>query len=152
MAKTNFTKVDEILKEELRRYAVDDLLAYSDWLQRSGNESQRQAAVEQLFLDQKKRRLLGAKMRWKIDRLFLEDRQLYTHLGTHHDEVTSLLEKLDELTEEQLERLKAIDQAIGLYEAQHQKPSKDDDENKIKKAREQSKRERFNVRSHWLPL
>lgn len=158
MAKTNYSKVEQALDEGLKRLSVDKLLEYSDVSSKLGQTPSiaKQGRLENeeaaLRLKQDKH-LLVASMQFDINRLFKKNKHLYTKLGTHHEEITSLFNDIDTLTEDRLKRLLEIKKSLDDYKAKLKEKKPDSSNDAIvEHERKKHINKRFNVKDKWLPL
>lgn len=141
MAKTNFTKVEEALRDALDKMFKESLLEEADLAQ--GKNPTKQHLVDQLV----------AKIRQEIKTLHKQDKEIFFKLGIDEKIIHNLLASSKPLTQKDWETLQAILKKIELYRTELEKTfPKPTDEELIEQESKKHINKRFNVNDKWLPL
>jgi carbamoylphosphate synthase small subunit len=140
MPKTNFTKVEEVLEQGLRKMSIDQL--FEDSAKQKGTQA-----------DKNQKKLIEAVQR---DVKFLDAKKhkvLYDGLGMKRQEIRTLLDNGARLTPAEWEKVKQIKEHIDKYrrEVLAQLPVSTDDR-LVEQERVKHIHKRFNVNDGWLPL
>lgn len=151
MAKTNYTKVEEILETGLKKMSIEQLFEEAE---KSGKKTEdEQPTGEQPSLDKTYAKIISALKR-DLKRLQYKSHQaFYSTLGMKKSELRKKIEKPEQLTPAEWEALIEIKKKIDLYKAQlsAQLP-----EFELSRAVEDERvkhiNKRFNVNEKWLPL
>lgn len=154
MAKTNYTKVDSILENNLRRMTVEHTLNTTDPLPKSpenpANAAENTTASP---VDLAQNRLITALQR-DLKKLHLsEHKKMYESLSMKKNELRKKIEHPEKLTPEEWEQLKQIKEKIDKYrkELKEKLPATSDDAI-VEAERNKHINKRFNVNEKWLPL
>jgi len=142
MAKTNFTKVENILDEGMRSINTTRLLELADIA--TGLGKTKQEDIEPLTIT-----LVKIHLKW----YFKLDRALYKKLGLDKDEAVELVQPKSQRSPQEVTKIKNVKGKVDKYLKEFEKDLPEDyDEQLIEFEREESINQRFNVRDHWLPL
>src|SRR5690242_11489081 len=112
MGKTNFTKVEEVLDQGLRKYSVDHLLEMAD--EASGAQPGEKSKTSSLTKEQ--RQLLKVLNRVLIS-FKKKEHPLYAELGMTRKELKKRVENASSLTSEEWEALAQLSAKIASYKA-----------------------------------
>ena len=141
MAKTNFTKVEEALREGLDKMLKEKLLEEADLAQ--GKKPSKQHAVDQLI----------AKIRQEIKILHKHDKEIFLKIGVDEKIIHNLLTSNKPITKKDWQVLQAILKKIELYRTELEKSfPKPSDEELIEQETKKHLNKRFNINDKWLPL
>ncbi len=155
MAKTNYTKVEEVLEKELRRQSIEKL--FDDKAQSHKQPAEGSPPAEKggksSSLDKAQMSLISA---LKRDIKFLRAKQhatMYTKLGIKRNELKQKIENPADLTAEEWVLIQKIKTKIDLYKAElaAQMPEFEFSQ-QIEHERQKHINKRFNVNEKWLPL
>lgn len=153
MAKTNYTKVEEILETGLKKMSIDHLFKESE--RQKVNEGKEKETPENEAASPAKTypKIISALKRDLRRLQYKNHQQFYSTLGMKKSELRKKIEKPESLTPAEWEALIQIKKKIDLYKAQltAQLP-----EIELTQAIEQERvkhiNKRFNVNEKWLPL
>ena len=157
MAKTNFTKVEVVLEQGLRKMNIDQIFEMADVSANIGSPKEKPSdpndKKEASHLDKAQRKLLEVLER---ELRYLDVKQhkaLYNQLGLKKQEIRELILKPSELKPEDWEKIKQIKEGIDKYrhEVLAQLPSSTNDK-LVEEERRKHINKRFNVNDKWLPL
>ena len=141
MAKTNFTKVEEALRDGIDKMIKEKLLEEADAAQ--GKSPQKQHATDQLL----------AKIRHEFKYLYKQDKDVFKKLGIDDKILKELLASAKQLTQNDLKVLQEVLKRFDLYKTEMEKQNPQaTDEMLIEEGKKQHINKRFNVRDDWLPL
>jgi hypothetical protein len=141
MAKTNFTKVEEALRDGLDKMLKESLLEEADAAQ--GKPSQKQHTTDQLL----------AKIRHEFKYLYKIDKEVFQKIGINDKILKELLLTTTSLTQKDIDVLKEVLRRIESYRTEMQKKNPQaSDEQLIEDQKKKHINKRFNVRDDWLPL
>lgn len=139
MSKTNFTKVEEALAEEMRKMAIQKIVGSSSKapLEDEGNASQK--IIKQLIRD--------------INPLIKKDKQIFSKLGFQKEQIKSILEE-DPLNikAEDWKILMQFKEKLDSYKAEKKKKAEGIEETLVEDERRKHINKRFNINDEWLPL
>lgn len=155
MAKTNFTKVEELLQDAITKKQVENWGKQADIAQKVERPEMRKLvekasqASEKIEVD--KKALIHALTRAKKD---YKDPQFYELIGISADELSALLANPKELKQEDWNRLQTIRTLVAEYKKKdiEKHVDKSGDEAIVNDERRKHINKRFNVRDKWLPL
>lgn len=152
MAKTNYTKVEEVLNEGLRKIKVNQLLEEADAAAAVGG-SQEMQEREGAPTDETGRTHLIATLKHDLKQLHKQKHDPYEKLGLKKSELNKFLDNQEALTPQDWEMIKQLRKRIDEFKEELAKnlPSTTDDD-LIKQARRKHINKRFNVNEKWLPL
>lgn len=140
MAKTNFTKVEDMLNQGLHKITVSHLLDEAD------------AAKGSAPKDNANRALISALQR-DLKLLHKKDHETYTKLGIKKKFLKKIIETPESLTPEELETLKQIQGKIKVFKEElKNKVPPVNDESIVEAERTKHINKRYNVNDKWLPL
>ena len=141
MAKTNFTKVEEALRDGIDKMIKEKLLEEADAAQ--GKAPTKQHSKDQLL----------AKIRQEFKYLYKQDKDVFKKLGIDEKILKELLLTAKSLTQSDLNILQEVLNRFDLYKKEMAKknPSATDDQI-IEEEKKKHINKRFNVRDDWLPL
>lgn len=156
MPRNNYEKVDSAMEAGLLRIKAEKLVKESEKKSNVNSapenlRSAREKLAEVADQRKKERRLLATGMRVDIDLYFVKDRQLYTKLGTYHEEFMDLVAKSDSMDEEKWKRLMEIKEKLDAYKKEKNKKAPND-EKLIELERKKHINKRHNIKDNWLPL
>lgn len=138
MAKTNFTKAEEALRETLEKMTRDKLLELA-----SSHE-------EGTISDEMKSRIyLVFALHLELKRLARIDTKIYKKLEISKKKLEKLMTDPTALSEEDWDKVIQIKSQVDAYLKEHPLPS---DEKLIEEQRHRHLTKRFNVNEKWLPL
>jgi hypothetical protein len=150
MAKTNFTKVEEILNEGLRKISAEQLLELADAAPPL-QPAERDKAARSVGLRAQHRALLT--LTRDLKRLQKLGKEPYKALGVSKEYLKNLLGLERELTTEELEKVSVIKKDLQKFKEELKaKPPKVSDDAIVEEQIKEHKNKRFNIRKEWLPL
>lgn len=161
MPKTNFTKVEEVLEQGLRKYSIDYLLEEADAVTASqpktrnptiayAPESSKPAAAPQLTKSQMQ--LIQALKR-DLPRLQKKDPEMFAKLGIVKKDLKKMIANPTTLKPEDWEALKQIKTKFDLFKVELAKElPQQSNEDLVEAERRDHLKRRFNVNKKWLPL
>lgn len=155
MAKTNFTKVEELLQDSIVKKQVQNWGKMADIAQKVERPEMRKLVEKATFAAEKvetdRKALIHALTRAIKD---FKDPKFYEAIGIPADDLDVLLKKSKELKAEEWNRLQEIRGKVAAYKKneieQHVDESGDDAI--VNAERRKHINKRFNVRDKWLPL
>lgn len=155
MAKTNFTKVEELLQDSIVKKQVENWGKMADIAQQVVRPEMRKLvekaslAAEKVEID--KKALVHALTRAKKD---YKDPKFYEAIGISPEELDALLKNPKELKSEDWNRLQDIRSKVAAYKKSdiEQHIEKSGDDAIVNEERRKHINKRFNVRDKWLPL
>lgn len=144
MAKTNFRKVEEALREGLEKIKVKKLLDEAD--QAGGKVSEKELEPEGQY---------KVLLVLKEELLFLAKRDpgVYKKVKTSKKTLKTLLSHGMKLTPEEWKKVQKIKGRVDVYRKElAEKRAEESDENLIEQERHKHIYKRFDVSEKWLPL
>lgn len=151
MVKTNYTKVDGILENQLRRMTVEhDLKENIESVKENANEPPDPNASA---IDKVQQRLIAALKR-DLQKLHLANhREMYASLDMKKSDLKKKIESPEKLTPEEWETIKQIKAKIDKYRSElKEKLPQQSDDAIVEAQRNKHVNKRFNVNEKWLPL
>lgn len=145
MAKTNFTKVEEVLEEGLRQMTVQHLHTLADSL--SNIDSQKIDKSDAASLKK-----LITILKFELNWMETHDISLEKRIGIKKSDIKKLIEKAPPYSEEDLEKLKEIKEKIQNLKSELEKKSPVTNAQLVEKERKKHINKRFNTNDKWLPL
>ena len=135
MAKTNFTKVESILEEGLRKITVDHFLDLADIAAGIGKKATKKEEAKRIakFLER------------SLAFLYRKDHEIYKKLKLKRKKVQQLIEN----PEKEFDTLKKIKDRVNRYKKALPKSSNAD---LVEQERVKHIDKRYNVKDGWLPL
>jgi hypothetical protein len=158
MGKTNFTKVEEVLAQGLRKYSVDHLLEMAD---EAGETRPRNPTITYSGESEKpqtpkltkEQSLLIGSLQRDAKRYQKKDPEFYTKLGIAKKELKKWIENPGSLTPAEWETIKQIRGKIDEYKLDLSlRPLQQTDESIVESERREHVNRRYNVNKKWLPL
>lgn len=158
MPKTNFTKVEEVLEQGLRKYSVEQLLEIAD--QTSAPKKRNPTIAYTAESDKpeiaplsKEQSHLIHSLERDVKRLRKKDQEIYTKLGIGRKNLKKMIENPSALTPADWETIKQIRTKIDQYKAEMAKQlPQTSDEDLVESERKDHINRRYNVNKKWLPL
>lgn len=151
MAKTNYTKVEEMLDQGLRKITVEHLFEMADVAAATGNPP---AGTEKKGQqpDKAQSHLITSLQR-ELKMLKKQEQDIYVKLGIKKKVLKRMIENPQDLTPEDWQSLKQIQEKIIAFREELKKklPSVNNDE-LVETERFRHLTKRFNVNEKWLPL
>lgn len=154
MGKTNFTKVEDLLKNNLTKIEMTRLGKLADIAQKVGKPEMRKL-IEQASIAGAKAELDRTLLLRAILRAVKEFKtpEFYQAIGISLEELEILLKTPKELSPEDWQRLKIIREKIIAFRKSYQDAHPETSESAlIEKQRHRHINKRFNVNEKWLPL
>lgn len=153
MAKTNFTKVEDILNKGLEDLTVNELLLLADQAAGGGDSEQAKLARERVAkaIEMKERAHWIASIKRDLAILQKRDKEFLKSLKIRKKELLELLSHPDKIDEKGWEYLQALHRSLNQYKTEHPK-AVDSDEDVVEAERLKHINKRFNVNDKWLPL
>ena len=139
MGRTDYTKVEDILSEGLRKMTVESLLSMADAA--SGKQSTEAKANIKSFTSALERQIL-----W----VYKKDDKLFKNLKLDKKKLKDLLQNPDKLSKEDLSYLHEVKEKLGQYKLKNL-PQRSDEE-LVEDEKDRHINKRFNVQEKWLPL
>lgn len=159
MPKTNFTKVEEVLEQGLRKYSVEHLLEQADEAS-SANSKPRNPTIaygesdkpQAPSLTRDQNQLIHTLQR-EVKSLQKKGKGMYSKLGITKTDLKKMIDNPKELTQEEWDKIKQIREKIEKYKAELMKqlPQQSDDQI-VESERKDHVNRRYNVNKKWLPL
>ncbi|MCB1111456.1 MAG: hypothetical protein H7A37_02830 [Chlamydiales bacterium] len=143
MAKTNFTKVEEILAAGLQKMKVERLCELADIAAGIGQKG----SAPKLSHDQKK---LILSLKTDFLRLRKKDSKIFSKLNLKQEQILNQLEHPESLDQESWQQLEKIKGRTGKL-VKELYPNLEDDK-LIEEERDRHINKRFNINEKWLPL
>lgn len=139
MSKTNFTKVEEALAEEMRKMAIQKIVGSSSKAPPEDEHNASQKIIKQLIRD--------------INPLIKKDKQIFSRLGFQKEQIKSILEE-DPLNikAEDWKILMQFKEKLDSYKAEKKKKAEGIEETLVEDERRKHINKRFNINDEWLPL
>lgn len=158
MAKTNYTKVEEIMEQGLRKMSINQVFDDSGKAEKKPRQTPLADQEEKTKdvdnqLNRAQIRLISALKRDLKYLHYRDHTDFYASLGMKKSTLKKKIETPSALKGEEWEAIKKIKQKIDLYRAELSKQipevelSQEVDEERIKHVNK-----RFNVNNKWLPL
>jgi hypothetical protein len=143
MGKTNFTKVEELLDQNLRKISVTHLLDEADKAKGLASSPKKTQELQKQLITSIKRDLSGMK----------KNAEMYDKIGIKHKDLKRLIEHPETLSAEEWESLSQIHKKIAAFKEElKEKLPKIDNESLVESQRKKHLTKRFNVNDKWLPL
>ncbi len=154
MARTNFTKVEDILSQGLEDLTVNELLILADKAAAMGDSEQARAAQERIAKARrdKDRKHWVASIKRDLAILHKRDKGILKSLNVNRKELLEMLEKTDEIDEKGWEFIHSLHDKLGLFKVEHAKDTALSNEDIVEAERLKHINKRFNVKDKWLPL
>jgi hypothetical protein len=140
MAKTNFTKVEEVLTEGMRKIEVDRLLDIAD---RNMGKDLPQSAPKVTTFHLKRL----STVYHDLVNLDKQGKNPYVNLNINKEEIKKFVDNPKTLSPQDWEKIKEIKNKIEGFKSKEKK-----DEDLIEKERKSQTNKRFNVNDKWIPL
>lgn len=137
MAKTNFTKAENALNNEMIKTTVRQVNSMAD--KKNPNEIE---STNKLIA------LLKFELAW----LEKQDKNLLKNQGISKSEIKAFIQKKEALTKEDLDKLLIIKEKIEVFKKEINKKSAKTDDELVNKERNKHINKRFNTNDNWLPL
>lgn len=148
MAKTDFTKVESILDEGLRKITVAHLLDLADEAKPESNKTPNIASEQSNLRSQT---ILALQRDMKF--LHNQGQEPYELFGITKKIINKYLKNIDTLTSEEWESIKTIHSKVQKFKKEFEKKSpKKDDDALVEQQRRRHVNKRFNINEKWLPL
>lgn len=139
MAKTNYSKVEELLAQSQERLKIQG------WLDMTKEESSPEELNPKAYL--------VASLRFGLDLLPAGDKAFYSDLGLRRAEILKLIRKPESLEEKDWGLVKEIQEKLRLYlEGIAEQLPQLSNEELIESERVKHITRRFDTRDRWLPL
>lgn len=160
MPKTNFTKVEEVLEQGLRKYSVEHLLEQADEAASSNPKPRNPTIAYTQETDKPKappltkdQNQLIHSLQRDVKSLQKKGKGMYSKLGIAKTALKKMIDNPQELTKEEWEKIKQIREKIDQYKAEVMKqlPQQSDDQI-VESERKDHVNRRYNVNKKWLPL
>jgi len=145
MAKTNFTKVEEVLEEGLRQMTVQHLHALADTLSNMDSEG-----IEKSDSDFLKK--LITILKFEVNWMETHEISLEKRIGIKKSDIKKLIEKKPPFNAEDFDKIKEIKEKIEMLKAELEKKSPETNDQLVQKERVKHINKRFNTNDKWLPL
>lgn len=141
MGKTNFTKVEEALREGLDKLQRDKLLQQAD-------EAQLKHKTKKTTDNQ-----LVEVIRRDLNQIKKKDKKFLKELGFTKNEIKALLDKEGDHSLEELKQLGSLEEKIAAYkQALKSRRVQEPDDEIVEREKKHHINKRFNVNDDWLPL
>lgn len=152
MSKTNYTKVDAILENQLRRMTVEHEMELAKQ-QSQPDQSKQPETSGKTPLDKAQSRLIAALQR-DLKKLHLADhKEMYASLEIKKSDLRKKIESPEKLTPEEWETIKQIKAKIDKYRSEiKDKLPQESNDAIVEAERHKHINKRFNVNEKWLPL
>jgi hypothetical protein len=161
MAKTNFTKVEEVLEQGLRKYSVDHLLEAADKASGAKEKPPHNPSISYTAdanqpqppaLTKDQTGLIHSLQR-DLKRFQKRDPALYKLLGISKKNLKMMLDQPAIMTEADWETIKQIRTKLDQHKADLSKQlPKQSNEDLVEAERKDHLNRRYNVNKKWLPL
>lgn len=159
MVKTNFTKVEEVLEQGLRKYSVEHLLEQADEVA-SSNPKPRNPTIAYDEANKteapaitKEQNQLILSLRRDVTSLQKKGKGLYSKLGIAKSALKNMIDNPKGLSEEEWVKIKQIREKIDQYKAELMKQlPQQSNEDIVESERKDHVNRRYNVNKKWLPL
>lgn len=150
MAKTNYTKVEEMLNEGLRKMSVEHLLDMADTATQAKSNATIEKAAKPLSAEQSR---LMSVLQHDLSHLHKQGNKPYEKLGIKKKYLKQLIENPQGLTPEEWATVKRLkDQLEEFKKDLAMSLPNSSDEELVEKERKSHKTKRFNINKNWLPL
>lgn len=142
MSKTNFTKVEEALKEGLLRMNISGLLDMASAASKIGSQPSETAFTQ--------RELLAA-LKFEVN--YCKNEELFSIGGLSRSVLKKMLKEPNDLKPEEWEQLKLFQEKACAYRKKmiETQPAGEDDK-LIETQRKRHINKRYNTKEQWLPL
>ncbi len=138
MARANFSKVEDSLKQGLEEFGIEKLLEVTD------KESDR---IEQ----ERRSGQLAILIQYELKSLYRHGFNLYTLLHIDKKELKKFINNPSLMTKDDKEKLIDIKKKIDVFR-EEKKDELRSDEDVVTEERYRHKHKKINVRENWLPL
>lgn len=135
MSKTNFTKAEEALNEEMRKIAIQKIL--DETAAAKDDYSPSQKVIKQLIRD--------------VNPLIKKDKRLFAKLGFKKEQIKAILEDQN-ISAENWKVLMDFKEKLDSYRMEKKKNSEGSEEKQVEEERIKHINKRFNINEGWLPL
>lgn len=140
--KTNYTKVEEALKEGMQKYSLHKLLDEADEAQNVKKES----SPDENLTKQK----TVISIQRAVKSYSKVDKKFYKKIGYKREDIKNLLSNPDCSQPEVWKNILQLKEKIEAYKKAD--PSLNFEEDIVKKERVKHVNKRYNVKDNWLPL
>ncbi len=145
MSKTNFSKVEEALKEGLLKLTVKNLLDLADVASGKGGEKPEKIAEA--------RKTIAHVLQLELKHLIKHEPEIYEKLQLNKEELQKLIEHSDSMTNPEWEILSQAKTKVEAYREEQRKAlTPEQNEKLVEEQRQKHINKRFNVNDKWLPL
>lgn len=155
MAKTNFSKVEDLLETSLEKMELDKLGKLADIAQ-SVERPEMRKIVEKAALAATKSEIDKKALLHNIRRSLkqFKEPQFFEYIGISEEELEALLKNTKELKSQDWMRLQGIRQKINEFKKakEEKNAAQEGNEAIVEKERHKHLNKRFNVKEKWLPL
>ncbi|MCE5318883.1 MAG: hypothetical protein LLG04_16165 [Parachlamydia sp.] len=160
MPKTNFTKVEEVLEQGLRKYSAEHLLEQADEASSSHPKSRNptiayasdaeKTKTSPLTKDQNQ---LIHSLQRDVKNLQKKGKGMYSKLGIGKTDLRKMIDNPKELSPEDWKKIQQIREKIDQYKSELMKQlPQQSDEEIVESERKDHVNRRYNVNKKWLPL
>ena len=148
MAKTDFTKAEEVIGETLNKIKVENLLELAD--KQSGvPHLKTMTDIPSLEIRNAIVNSLKCQLKW----LHHENSNLYKDLKVSKKELFDLFKKLETIDIKDWKKIEEVRKKVTVYHTEHHKsPPTDSNDNLVEKERVKHINKRFNGNDKWLLL
>lgn len=144
MAKTNFTKVEDSLRQGIDKLAIKKIVDSTD------KKQTEKKSAEELRLNKKK---VCIYLIAELKRLSKTDKGIYTKLGITLQNAKKLLENPTKLSDEDWSLVLKLKDKVEAYKRAFASTIKDESpEEFVQKERDKQANTRFNIQKEWLPI
>ena len=152
MAKTNFSKVEDILNQGLEHLTQSELLLLADKAASMGDSEQAKAALARVknALKQREQQHWISSIKRNLAYLQKRDKDFLKSLKVKKKELEELMGKPAEIDEKGWEMLKLLSEKLDQYRADRKEEQSD--EGIVEAERLKHINKRLNVNDKWLPL
>lgn len=149
MSQINFTKIEQLIDESLRKMSVERLLYLADV---AANIGQSVAITEKegKSQDAHQKQKACAKLYTNLLKLSEKDAKIYAKIQIRKSSVDRLIDKMDSLTEQEWVIIQALLQETNELMKQHY--PKISDEELVENEIQRHINKRLNINEKWLPL
>ncbi len=148
MAKTNFTKVEGMLDEGLRKMTVEHLLNLTET---SSEDDKTSGKVPEKHTQARLKSILTLQRDMKF--LDKAEQEPYELFSVSKKNIGKYLKNPDTLTSEEWEEIKEIQSKVHKFRKEFEKNSiQNNNDDLIEQQRRSQVTKRFNINEKWLPL
>ena len=153
MAKTNFTKVEDILNKGLESLTVNELLILADQAAEAGDGEMAKLARARVAKakESKERAHWISSIKRDLAIIQKRDKEFLKTLKIRKKELLELMSHPEKIDEKGWEYLHTLHDSLNQYKTDHLKVV-DSDEDVVEAERLKHINKRFNVNDKWLPL